>query len=134
MRPVGKIRLVITVGTVAMALLSCSSSGATEPANESTAQANAGANANARLTEDEVFDFALRLCAEHAGRRFGFAPDIVNGGTFAGGGDSRRTTDGQMNIMLPGPPRRYFRCEIAEGEVTSVDERDENNDLVGPQT
>lgn len=114
----------------AIAILACSDSRASDPGNYSASQSDGAVEEGTDVRAISVSDIARSLCIDRAGQRFKIPSADVTGHTFAGGGDTPQTIEGQVTLNLFGPPSRNFRCELAGGEITSIVEVDDNGDPV----
>ena len=133
MRRAGRICLPV-IASGAMALLACSSPGASQNGNNVVVQGEEGVEESRGFPPGQgAFEIARSLCTDIAVRRFGISPDDITGSAYAGGGESPRSIEGQATLSLFGPPSRTFRCELAAGAVTSIVELDDHGDPLAPR-
>lgn len=74
--------------------------------------------------DDPNYHLPATLCLEAARRRFGVETNGPNSSVSSIGGNTPQTFRGDIEITLPGPPARRFRCELNRGAVVSVAEDD----------
>jgi hypothetical protein len=119
------------VASGAMAVLACSSPGASQTGNNIVIRGDEGVEERTGFPPGQsAFDIARSLCTDIAIRRFGISSEDITGSSYAGGGESPQSIEGQATLSLFGPPSRTFRCEVVGGAVTSIVELDDNGDPV----